>query len=41
MDMLARNIAQVEIPLGILTAIVGAPFFVALLLRTDILGKEI
>jgi iron complex transport system permease protein len=41
MDMLARNIAQVEIPLGILTAIVCAPFFVALLLRTDILGKEI
>ncbi|WKY43237.1 iron ABC transporter permease [Eubacteriaceae bacterium ES2] len=41
MDILARNIAQVEIPLGILTAIIGAPFFAALLLRTDILNTEI
>jgi iron complex transport system permease protein len=30
-DMLARMIAQIEIPLGILTAVVGAPFFIWLL----------
>ncbi len=32
-DNLARNIFPVEIPLGILTAIVGAPCFIILLLR--------
>lgn len=30
-DTLARTIAQVEVPLGILTAVIGAPFFVWLL----------
>jgi iron complex transport system permease protein len=30
-DMLARSVAMTEIPLGILTAIVGAPFFLWLL----------
>ncbi|MFA8387925.1 MAG: FecCD family ABC transporter permease [Pelagibaca sp.] len=30
-DTLARTMAQVEIPLGILTAVIGAPFFVWLL----------
>ncbi len=32
-DDLARNLFAVEIPLGILTAIIGAPFFVYLLLK--------
>lgn len=32
-DTLARTIAQVEVPLGILTAVIGAPFFVWLLAR--------
>ncbi|WP_346082090.1 iron ABC transporter permease [Gibbsiella dentisursi] len=31
-DTLARSIAAIELPLGILTALVGAPFFLALLL---------
>jgi iron complex transport system permease protein len=31
-DMLARSIAAIEVPLGILTAIVGAPFFLWLLI---------
>ena len=30
-DMLARTAAQVEIPLGILTAVIGTPFFIWLL----------
>jgi iron complex transport system permease protein len=30
-DMLARSIASIEIPLGIVTAVVGAPFFLWLL----------
>jgi iron complex transport system permease protein len=30
-DTLARSIAQVEIPLGILTAVIGTPFFIWLL----------
>lgn len=30
-DTLARTVAAVEIPLGILTAVVGTPFFIALL----------
>ncbi|MNT80134.1 putative ABC transporter permease protein [compost metagenome] len=30
-DMLARSIAMIEVPLGILTATVGAPFFLWLL----------
>lgn len=32
-DTLARTIGQVEVPLGILTAVIGAPFFVWLLAR--------
>lgn len=31
-DMLARSIADIEVPLGILTAKVGAPFFLWLLI---------
>jgi len=34
MDDLARSIAPMEIPIGILTAIVGAPFFAYLIRRT-------
>jgi iron complex transport system permease protein len=30
-DTLARTLAEVEIPLGILTALVGTPFFIWLL----------
>ena len=30
-DTIARTLAPVEIPLGILTAVVGTPFFIALL----------
>jgi iron complex transport system permease protein len=30
-DTLARTMAQVEIPLGILTAVIGTPFFIWLL----------
>ncbi|AWN35522.1 FecCD family ABC transporter permease [Methylobacterium radiodurans] len=33
-DTLARTMAPVEVPLGILTAVVGTPFFIALLART-------
>lgn len=32
-DTLSRSIASVEIPLGILTAIIGAPFFIILLTK--------
>jgi len=32
-DTLARTIAQTEVPLGILTAVIGAPFFIWLLAR--------
>lgn len=32
-DTLARTLAPIELPLGILTALVGAPFFLALLAR--------
>jgi iron complex transport system permease protein len=32
-DMAARSIARVETPLGILTAVLGAPFFLWLLAR--------
>lgn len=34
MDTLARNAASIEIPLGILTAAVGAPFFLWLLVKS-------
>ncbi|HDS6887541.1 TPA: iron chelate uptake ABC transporter family permease subunit, partial [Morganella morganii subsp. morganii] len=33
-DTLARTIAPIELPLGILTSAVGAPFFIFLLLQT-------
>ncbi|WP_421915440.1 FecCD family ABC transporter permease [Mesorhizobium sp.] len=33
-DMLARSMAQIEVPLGILTAAIGAPFFIWLLMTT-------
>ena len=33
-DTLARSIAAVEVPLGILTAAIGAPVFIWLLART-------
>lgn len=33
-DTLARTIAAIELPLGILTSAVGAPFFLAILLQT-------
>lgn len=33
-DTLARTVATIELPLGILTALVGAPFFLFLLART-------
>ena len=32
-DNLARTLTTIEIPLGILTALVGAPFFIYLLLK--------
>ena len=32
-DNVARNLFTVEIPLGILTSIIGAPFFFYLLLK--------
>ncbi|MDR1529462.1 MAG: iron ABC transporter permease [Burkholderiales bacterium] len=32
-DLVARTIAPIEIPLGIITAFVGAPFFIALLIQ--------
>ena len=34
-DTLARSVASVEIPLGILTAVIGTPFFILLLLRAQ------
>jgi len=33
-DILARNISSAEMPIGILTALIGAPFYVVLLRRT-------
>jgi len=32
-DTLARTLAPVEIPLGVLTAVIGTPFFIWLLLN--------
>ena len=32
-DTLARTVADIELPLGIVTALVGAPFFLFLLAR--------
>ena len=34
-DDISRNLLATEIPIGILTAFVGAPFFIYLLLRRD------
>ena len=34
-DDVSRNLLAVEIPLGILTAVIGAPFFIYLLLRKE------
>lgn len=34
-DNISRNLLAVEIPIGILTAFVGAPFFIYLLMRRD------
>ena len=34
-DTLARTIAPVEVPLGILTAVIGTPFFIWLLARVQ------
>ena len=34
-DNLARCLTAVEIPIGILTAFVGAPFFVYLMIKGD------
>ena len=34
-DDIARNVYTTEIPLGILTAMIGAPFFLYLLIRTQ------
>ena len=34
-DDIARNVASIEIPIGILTAVVGAPFFIYLLSRNN------
>jgi len=33
-DLLARTVAAMELPLGVLTSLLGAPFFLFLLLRT-------
>jgi iron complex transport system permease protein len=34
-DGIARTVTAVEIPIGILTAVIGAPFFAYLLRRTS------
>ena len=34
-DNVSRNLLATEIPLGILTAVIGAPFFIYLLLRKE------
>ena len=34
-DDVSRNLLQTEIPIGILTAVIGAPFFIYLLLRKE------
>ena len=33
-DNVARSVASIEIPLGILTSLIGAPFFIFLLMNT-------
>ena len=39
-DTLARSLARVEMPLGILTAVIGGPFFVWLLARDRRAGAD-
>ena len=34
-DNVSRNLLAVEIPIGILTALIGAPFFVYLILKRE------
>jgi iron complex transport system permease protein len=34
-DNISRNLLQTEIPIGILTAFVGAPFFVYLITKKE------
>lgn len=34
-DDISRNLASMEIPIGILTAVIGAPFFLLLIIRRD------
>jgi iron complex transport system permease protein len=34
-DNIARNLMATEIPIGILTAFIGAPFFAALIFRRE------
>ncbi len=34
-DNISRNLAQMEIPIGILTAVIGAPFFMMMITRRD------
>ena len=33
-DTVARTVSSVEVPLGILTAVIGSPFFIALLRKS-------
>ncbi len=40
-DTLARSVAEVEVPVGILTAIIGAPVFVLLLVRRARTGASL
>jgi len=32
-DTVARNLTRAEIPLGVLTGLIGAPFFIALIYK--------
>lgn len=38
-DTIARNASQMELPLGVLTALIGAPFFLYLLIRGNTRGS--
>lgn len=39
-DDIARTLMHAEIPLGIITALLGAPLFAFLLIRTSRRGKQ-
>ena len=39
-DLISRSISGSELPLGILTAFLGAPFFIFLLYKTKARGWE-